>query len=329
MEETESTAPKPSKKIRLTRAEAYAMRLPTPRKKKLTFVLIALLIASALGATLWHFQEFWLSYWLPEKESAAPVIAQLAPEPPSPKPAISDFQPLPPVALDPELDFLSAAAWSHPPFQQGVRLFNQALDRQRAFLRDRSQPVLLMQSEEGALQAAKVFEALQPEAPSAVPLGDYVARCHHLVQEIRRLRLPPQAPPPASPAAPRAAMAPDVPPHRSGEPWQHPDYLQGARLFNQALEQYKLFLVNKSRLELLKPIEEDAFRAAKKFESLKSQAPEDVPLANHITQCYKLISDCRRLQLESPSASEPGNPFERSTAGPSRRPALPAYQPPQ
>jgi hypothetical protein len=118
-----------------------------------------------------------------------------------------------------------------------------------------------------------------------------------------------------------------VPPHRPGQPWQHPDYLEGARLFNQALAQYKLFLANKSRTELLKPIEEDAFLAAKKFESLKGQAPDDVPLGDHITQCYKLVSDCRRLNLEG-AHSGPEPPFDRSTTGPSRRPALPAYQPP-
>lgn len=321
----EESTPKAPKKIRLTRAEAYAMRISSPRKNKLTFGLIALLIAVALGNVLWHFQDLWLSYWLPNPESAAHVRVQ-TPDPKSsaPVPAASEA---PPAAWGTELEFLSAAAWDHPPFLHGVRLFNQALDRQRLFLRDPSQPALLTQAEEGALQAAQVFETLRADAPASVPLGDYMARCHALVQEIRRLRNPPPpaaAVQPSPPAGPRT----EVPPHRPGQPWQHPDYLEGARLFNQALAQYKLFLANKSRTELLKPIEEDAFQAAKKFESLKGQAPDDVPLADHITQCYKLISDCRRQHLEGASA-EPDRPFDRSTTGPSRRPALPAYQPPQ
>ncbi|NCA82586.1 MAG: hypothetical protein EOM72_07525, partial [Opitutae bacterium] len=64
----EASPPKAPKKIRLTRAEAYAMRISSPRKKKLTFGLIALLIAVALGNVLWHFQDLWLSYWLPDPE---------------------------------------------------------------------------------------------------------------------------------------------------------------------------------------------------------------------------------------------------------------------
>ena len=323
----EESTPKAPKKIRLTRAEAYAMRISSPRKKKLTFGLIALLIAVALGNVLWHFQDLWLSYWLPDPGSAAHVRVQAPDSKPSGSIPAAPAPEAPPAALGLELAFLSAAAWDHPPFLQGVRLFNQALDRHRLFLRDPAQPALLTQAEEGALQAAQVFETLRADAPASVPLGDYMARCRTLVQEIRRLRNPP---PPA--AAMQPAPAPiaraDVPPHRPGEPWQHPDYLQGARLFNQALEQYKLFLANKSRTELLKPIEEDAFQAAKKFEALKGQAPEDVPLADHITQCYKLISDCRRQHLEGASA-EPDRPFDRSTTGPGRRPALPAYQPPQ
>jgi len=321
----EESTPPTKKKIRLTRSEAYAMRISSPRKKKVTFGLIGLLIAAILGVVLWHFQDGWLSYWIPEQEPVAPVVVQpLTPEPIAPPVAEKPAAPHP-GDLDVKLDFLSAAVWDNPQFLQGIRLFNQALDRQRQFLRDRSQPVLLVQAEEGALQAAQTFEDLRAAAPPAVPLADYAARCRKLVDEIRLIRKP--APPP--PAAPAQVRTP-VPAHTPGQPWQHPDYLQGAKLFNQALAQYKLFLSNKTRTELLKPIEEDAFAAAKKFESLKGQAPNDVPLGDHISQCYKLISDCRRQHLEGPSASpEPENTFDRGTAGPNRRPALPAYQPPQ
>ena len=325
MEEPENSPPKAPKKIRLTRAEAYAMRISSPRKKGLTFGLIGLLIAAALGGVLWHFQDLWLTYWLPEQ---APVPAAAAPAadatPVAGQPAPAEVGAPSPDAPNTELDFLSAAAWDHPQFQQGVRLFNQALDRLRAFSRDRAPQTLLAQAEEGAVRASQAFEPLRSEAPPAVPLAEYLARCRRLAEEARRLARPPPA---AAASSPQAAPRADLPPHRAGEPWKHPDYLEGARLFNQALAQYKLFLANKARTELLKPIEEDAFQAAKKFESLKGQAPDDVPLADHITQCYKLISDCRRQHLEGANA-EPESPFDRSTAGPSRRPALPAYQPP-
>ncbi len=325
MEEPEAAPPKASKKIRLTRAEAYAMRISSPRKKRLTFGLIGLLIAGALGGALWRFQDLWLPYWLPEQESAPAAGAPAADAAPAAgQPAAAETGTSAPGAPNAELDFLSAAAWDHPQFQQGVRLFNQALDRLRLFSRDRAQRSLLAQIEEGAVRASQAFEPLRTEAPPAVPLAEYLARCRQLAEEARRLSRPLPA---AAAASPQAAPRADIPPHRAGEPWKHPDYLEGARLFNQALAQYKLFLANKARTELLKPIEEDAFQAAKKFEALKGQAPEDVPIGDHITQCYKLISDCRRQHLEGANA-EPAGPFDRSTAGPNRRPALPAYRPP-
>jgi len=86
-------------------------------------------------------------------------------------------------------------------------------------------------------------------------------------------------------------------------------------------------LANKSRTELLKPIEEDAFLAAKKFEAIRTQAPTNLSVGDHISQCYKLISDCRRQNLEEGSSAT-DQPRDRGTTGPSHRPALPAYQPP-
>lgn len=325
----EETTPRAPKKIRLTRAEVYAMGISSPRKKKLTFGLVGLLLVAAMGSGLWHFQEVWLPYWFPStQEPWAPAAAQATVESTANPMAMTSAEPPPAAALGSELDFLSAAAWDHPQFLRGIRLFNRALDLHRLFLSDRSLALLPAQVEEGALQAALAFDGLRAEAPPAVPLGDYIARCRRLVVEIRRLsRLataPAAATQPPSPSTPR----PEEPPTRPGEPWQNPDYLQGARLFNRALEQYQLFLADKSRTERLKPIEEDAFQAAKKFEALRGQEPEHIPLGDHINQCYKLIADCRRQNLESASP-ETGKPLGNGLAGPSHRPALPAYPPPQ
>lgn len=309
------TEPPPArKKIRLTKSEVYAMGLSGPKKNRIAFSLIALLIAVALGNVLWHFQDLWLPYWFSSAvEQAAPAIAPAADESaPAPADAGSEAQAVAPGPI--HLDFLSAALWDHPAFLQGVRTFNQALDRHRQFLRDGHPAALLPEIEEGAAQAARLFESIRAEAPAAVPIGAYAAAGERLAAEARRLARP-------APGAP--ARADD----RPGGPWRHPDYLAGAKLFNGALEQYTLFLDDKSRTDLLKPIEDAAFQAAKKFEALRGQAPEGVPLNDHITQCYKLVSDCRRQHLEGANA-EPAAPFERGTAGPSRRPALPAYQPP-
>lgn len=319
MEESKPAGPK---KIRLTKSEVYAMRIASPRKKRIAFGLVGLLVMAALGNVLLHFQDVWLSYWLPE-EREAPLPAA-APGDAQPPPAAESPRPAPPPQAVPEpppLDFLSAIPWDDPRFVQGVKTFNQSLDLFRRFRRDGAPGALLAQAAQGADRAAQLFGNLKAEAPAAVPLADYAARCRRLAAECRRLAQPPApAPRPPSPA-PSAVPAP-----KPGEAWQHPDYLQGARLFNQALEQYQVFLADKSRADLLKAIEDGAFEAAKKFESLKGQAPESVPIGDHVTQCYKLISDCRRQHLEGGPA-EPDNDFDRGTAGPRRRPALPAYQP--
>lgn len=323
MEETQPPPPPSRKKIRLTRAEAYAMGIPGQRKRRWTFGLVGLLIALALGGALWRFQDLWVPYWFPEEAAPAAEKAADAEDSTAGQPIETAAEAQAAAAVA-HLDFLSAAVWDHPQFLLGVRLFNQALDRHRQFLRDRKPATLLAQIEEGATQAARLFDSLRVEAPAAVAIGDYAAAGERLAAEARRLARP--APPEAQTAKPVPSSSSAVA-HQPGQPWQHPDYLQGARLFNQALEQYKLFLADKTRTELLKPIEESSFQAAKTFESLKGQAPEGVPLNDHITQCYKLISDCRRQHLEGANA-EPANPFDRGTAGPSRRPALPAYQPP-
>ena len=308
------------------------MGMPSPKKKRIAFGLVALLIAVALGNVLWHFQDLWLPYWFPSnaepagplvQTSAASATVTVATAPAASAPAAE--------ALPITLDFLSATAWDEPRFLQGVRLFNQALDRYRTFLQDRRPVDLLPLIEESALQAAMMFDQLKPNAPASVPLADYVARCQKLATEARNLRLPAAArlapapaPAPAVPAPPPRAATPAPKP---GEAWQDPDYLQAANLFNQALAQYKAFLADKSHLEMLKPIEDTAFQAAKKFESIQNQAPASVPISDHISQCYRLIADCRRQNLESGADLENSDSTSHGrVVGPNRRPALPAYQ---
>ena len=336
MDETPQPQPPTGrKKIRLTKSEAYAMQLSSPRKKRLAFGAVGLLIAAALAAALWHYQDMWLPYWLPEPAAEAPADApETAPLPEAPPPA-----PPPPAATAPSapaeapatLEFLTATAWDHPEFLRGVRLFNQALDRLRAYRRDGRPRDLLQQIEDGARQAAATFDQIRPQAPADVPLAEYVLRCHKLAQAARDLARPAAVPAPApAVAAAPPRPRPTAPPPKAGEAWQDPDYLEGARLFNQALEQYQVFLADKSRRDLLNGIEETAFRAAKKFEALQGLAPTNVPLDNHVSQCYRLISDCRRQQLESGSVSggtDDDLGARGKVVGPNRRPALPAYQP--
>lgn len=185
-------------------------------------------------------------------------------------------------------------------------------------------------SNEEAPRAAESPEVSRPSpanAPAPVPIGDSTAPSQTPLAEIRR-----QAPAGDAAAVDDGAVLASerqvAPPPGPGKTWPKPGYLEGAQLFNQALEQYRLFLADKTRTELLKPIEEAAFQAAKKFEALKGQAPEGVALNENITQCYKLISDCRRQNLEGAGTASAGGNSGRGTVGPHRRPPLPPYQPP-
>lgn len=318
MEEATPTPPPARKKIRLTRSEVYAMGISTPRKKRITFALVGLLVAVALGNVLWHFQDFWLSYWLPEQEPGPPAAAPAGETPPAPGPAAAAA---PAAALDHELDFLSAALWDHPRFLQGVKMFNQALDQYRLFQRNRTDFTPLMRAEDGALQAEQVFATLQADAPAAVPLGDYAARCRTLVAEVRR----------AGSAAPAAAAPAEVPDLDPEVLRRDSDFVAGAALFNQALEKFKLYQADRSRKDLLPPTENLARQAALTFEALKKRVPANVhrELDRQIHQCYGLVSACRGQQLQNSGGAPEAGGFDRGTAGPARRPALPAYQPPQ
>ena len=332
------STPPARKKIRLTKSEAYAMGISSPRKKGLTFGAIGLLCVAVLGAVLWRFQDLWLPYWIPSDAGTELPVPAPAPEPSSDKPATAipsaaTDAPTAPVPAPATLEFLTATAWDHPEFLRGVRLFNQALDRFRAFQRDGRPRDLLPQIEDGALQAAAAFDKLRAEAPTGVPLAEYVARCQKLALDARNLAHPASSLA-SAPAAPSAAAAtpprrPATPPPKPGEAWQDPDYLEGAKLFNQALEQYQLFLADKSHAELLKPIEDTAFQAAKKFEAIQESAPTNVPIGDHVAKCYRLIADCRRQNLESATPESGDSTSRGKVVGPSRRPALPAYQPPQ
>lgn len=325
----DATPPKEPRKIRLTRAEAYAIRLPSPRKKKMAFVLVGLMVLVILGGVLWHFQAFWLPYWLPAEKPEA-LAGATPPQAASLLETATSSAPERPAAELPEapLDYLSAAVWEHPRFQEGVKLFNQALDAQHAFQRNPDALQWLMQAEENALQAMALFADLQPSAPADIPLHEYRTAARRLVVAGRQLArnaktAHPSTPKPEAPQKTGAKAQPLQP----GQTWRHPEFLAGAKLFNEALEQYKLFQSDKTRMDLLTQIEESCFAAANTFEALRPEAPEGVPLNNYITQCYRLISDCRRQNLEA-AAQSTQTPFQRGTAGPSRRPALPAYQPP-
>ena len=52
------------------------MGISAPRKKRIAFWLVGLLVVVVLANVLWHFQDDWLTFWLPEQEAAPPVVVQ-------------------------------------------------------------------------------------------------------------------------------------------------------------------------------------------------------------------------------------------------------------
>ncbi len=83
--------------------------------------------------------------------------------------------------------------------------------------------------------------------------------------------------------------------------WDDPTFIKGARLFNDALDKYKKFSADKQGQNpaVLETVERESREAIAAFESVRSRAPADIKLPELITQCYRLISDCRQSTLVS------------------------------
>lgn len=316
------------KTIRLTRAEAYALKLARPQKRSARFLAAVLLLAVILGSVLWLLQDWWLPWWLPENQSTDTPAAETAASLAGPAPAPA-FQPPPPssAALDPaasgELTYLSVALWDHPDFVQAVRLFNRTLDRRRESIGSPVSSEELIAIGRDAAAAGRQFEALKPGAPAGVPLDGYVAAARRLTEDIRR-QLSEQTARAAAGSTPTEAPASD------GAYKTLPDYREGARLFNQALEHFNHFKAHPDQLARLDPAEDLARQAGQKFEAVKRQAADadHAAIDRLIHQCYGLVSACRGARLREGGGGASDAPaFDRGTTGPRRRPALPAYQP--
>lgn len=300
------------------------MKLAKPPRKRMKFAIGGLLVIVVLGGVLWQFQDSWLSYWWPHAHEALPGDVSTAEpvEPPSPASAPNTL--LAHSDRD-ELATLSAAPWDDPRFRQGVRLFNHALDRQRASLGTPASPEDLAAIGRDAVQAGRLFDALKPDAPDGLSLDTYSARAYRLATDIRQQL--------DAWSATRAANRPPPPPKSptAGSYQTLPDYREGTRFFNQALAQFNQYKTNLDQTNLLEPIEELARKAGEKFEVVKRLAAEtdhaEIDRLRH--QCYGLVSACRgaRLSQGDRDSSSAAPTFDRSTTGPSRRPALPAYQP--
>lgn len=82
--------------------------------------------------------------------------------------------------------------------------------------------------------------------------------------------------------------------------WNHPGFIQAANLFNQTLTTYQAHLKKPEpdpQDPALAALIADAQYAALLFETIKPQAPADVPITLYANQCYQLVNDLRRARL--------------------------------
>lgn len=320
--------------LRIRKSDFKVLRLqPEPKKKSMVGWLVALGVVVVLGGALWFFRGTWMPLLVSSQvlsageEAVVPeddvdVEDALSAEETGARAGTPSPMPMPDGPLPPPdtLTYFSAAGWNDENFRQAVRHFNAGFDAYRAFLADDSSSRPLAVAESEAIAALKLLQELAANVPSDMQneVAFDVLEARSLLAEVRRLARNPSASASASHrAATGGGSSAGISPTVDGQSkvWKNPDYLEGARTFNRAVAKYKEFLSDKSgKQALLKEIEDDAFVAAKKFESLKPSAPPGIPLQDHITQCYKLISDCRRQQLEHPST-----PVSTGRAHPARR----------
>lgn len=111
-------------------------------------------------------------------------------------------------------------------------------------------------------------------------------------EPVRRVETPPEEPPPREPP-------PRQPPPRtarpsSGQKWNNPNFVRGARLFNEAVRGYNEYARTRKNKASLAGLEQKAKQAAQYFEKCRDQAPDYIPIDTYLQQCNKLIFDIRQ-----------------------------------
>ncbi len=80
--------------------------------------------------------------------------------------------------------------------------------------------------------------------------------------------------------------------------WNHPGFIQAAILFNKTLAAYQTYLNKPDPQDpVLTTLIADAQYAAVLFETIKTNAPADVPITLYANQCYQLVNDARRARM--------------------------------
>lgn len=113
-------------------------------------------------------------------------------------------------------------------------------------------------------------------------------------------------PPPPAPSDESAAEEPPPEPESFSAgtgtvtpgAWNHPGFIQAANLFNETLTRYQQHLKKPDPANpALAGLIADAQYAALLFETIRSDAPESVPVTRYANQCYQLVNDLRRARM--------------------------------
>lgn len=106
--------------------------------------------------------------------------------------------------------------------------------------------------------------------------------------------------------------------------WNHPGFIQAAKLFNQTLKDYQAHLQKPDPEDpSLVRLIADARYAALLFETIRPEAPPGVPITLYANQCYQLANDARRARM---TLEAKRNQF--ALAPKSRHPTLAPYPTP-
>ena len=213
------------------------------------------------------------------------------------------------------LAFVSPSGWGDEAWLAAVKAFNQALEKYRDGVRAGGlERGTLDRIAQVADQAGERFAALADAAPGHVDVSyaaamakmrsaavaEVVASAEAAKAEAERARLARLAAEAAA-AAGDAAPAPETAVAAAADPSAGKGtHDRAAEQFNEALKLYRSFLADKKSQEALLPrIEELAFSAAKGFEAARDLSNGTAPKVDEaITQCYRLVSDCRRQTLD-------------------------------
>jgi len=93
---------------------------------------------------------------------------------------------------------------------------------------------------------------------------------------------------------------------KSPDEWKNEDFIQGARLFNQALADYNAYQSSRSDPEVLNLVEKRCREAIDHFEACRAEAPEVVDIDLYVKQCYGLIANVRHSSMLSSEEESSG-----------------------